>query len=284
MSKLGYTWYPKDWGNSDAVFELNLSERGLYRELIDMAMLNDNKTISNYKVWQRKWNVEWEELSEMLDRLHFLGLLKYVDQNNNEDLPSIIFIPSCEPRLKLVRGGRNGGEKSRKSKPIPKPTSKPMSKPIPKPTSKQIEKKVNRKEIEIEIKEENKREFFLSWISYRKEIKKEIKSESTLNGLIKKFNSNSIEEIKRCIETSIANGWTGLFWNESKQTEKQNKILDSKPILYFCKHKFKKQRFIVDENGLTDLKNLESQGQLMDFEYEKVDSKIYDKVLAKFIE
>jgi hypothetical protein len=44
MSKLGYTWYPKDWGNSDSVFELSLCERGLYREFIDFAMLNDNKT------------------------------------------------------------------------------------------------------------------------------------------------------------------------------------------------------------------------------------------------
>mgnify|MGYP000521508741 CR=1 FL=1 len=35
MAKLGYTWYPKDWGNSDSVFELSLSERGLYREFID---------------------------------------------------------------------------------------------------------------------------------------------------------------------------------------------------------------------------------------------------------
>ena len=44
MAKLGYTWYPKDWGNSDSVFELSLCERGLYREFIDFAMLNDNKT------------------------------------------------------------------------------------------------------------------------------------------------------------------------------------------------------------------------------------------------
>jgi hypothetical protein len=29
MAKLGYTFYPKDWGNSEAVFELNLTLRGL---------------------------------------------------------------------------------------------------------------------------------------------------------------------------------------------------------------------------------------------------------------
>jgi len=120
MSKLGYTWYPKDWNNSEAVFELTLQQRGLYRELIDLAMLNDNKTISNYRVWARKWNIEIDLLLSELDNISRLGLLEYHNQDDNEDLPSIIFIPSCEPRLNLVRGGRKGGE----NKPTPKPIAK----------------------------------------------------------------------------------------------------------------------------------------------------------------
>jgi len=62
MAKLGYTWYPKDWGNSESVFELNLSERGLYRELIDLAMLNDNKTDIKLEVWSRKFAISVDEL------------------------------------------------------------------------------------------------------------------------------------------------------------------------------------------------------------------------------
>ena len=166
MSKLGYTWYPKDWGNSEAVFELNLTERGLYRELIDMAMLNDNKTITNYKVWQRKWDIEFDELAIMLDHLHCLGLLEYKLQDNNEDLPDILFVPSCEPRLKLVRGGKNGGKKSRKSKPIVKPIVKPLvslDENNSKPTPNQIERKGKETKLNIKESELHTHESFLIW-------------------------------------------------------------------------------------------------------------------------
>lgn len=121
MSKLGYTWYPKDWGNSEAVFQLNLTQRGLYRELIDLAMLNDNKTVINLNVWSRKWDVTANNLIDILDILEELNLIK---RDSGK-----LFIPSCEPRLKMVRGGSNGGKKS-------KPTSKGIVKPISKPTPK----------------------------------------------------------------------------------------------------------------------------------------------------
>ena len=135
MAKLGYTWYPKDWNNSEAVFELTLQQRGLYRELIDLAMLNDNKTIIKANVWSRRWAVSLDSLKLILTKLEELELIE-IDDNN-------LFIPSCEPRLKLVRGGRKGGEK----KPTPKPSVKPIAKPLPKPIAKQ--KKDKRKEKEI---------------------------------------------------------------------------------------------------------------------------------------
>ena len=140
MAKLGYTWYPKDWGNSDSVFELSLCERGLYREFIDFAMLNDNKTEIKKDVWLRKFSVSINELNLILDKLLLLNLIEIKE--------NILFIPSCESRLNLVRGGSIGGKKS---KPIPKP----IVKPIPKPISKQreIESEIER---EIETKIENK--------------------------------------------------------------------------------------------------------------------------------
>jgi hypothetical protein len=144
MSKLGYTWYPKDWGTSEKVFELTLIERGLYRELIDMAMLNDNKTQINAKVWARKFGSTEDEVEGILITLTELGLV----QINNDYL----FIPSCESRLNLSRGGK-------KSKPLKttilnlknqKPIE-PISEPIPEPISEQIEKKEKEKEIENKI-------------------------------------------------------------------------------------------------------------------------------------
>ena len=123
MGKLGYTWYPKDWGNSEKVFELNLEQRGLYRELIDMAMLNDNNVEINSKVWCRKFDIEHDNLWDILTKLKDLKLIEIPnDLSEEENVVYTVFIPSCEPRLNLVRGGKKGG----KNKPTPKPTPKPF--------------------------------------------------------------------------------------------------------------------------------------------------------------
>lgn len=175
MSKLGYTWYPKDWGNSESVFELSLSERGLYRELIDLAMLNDNDTEMKLDTWIRKFSVSIEEITVILERLSVLNLIEIEGEK--------LFIPSCESRLKLVRGGSNGGKKS---KPTKKPNSKPTTKPFEslgenneKPTTKQIEKKEKGKEIESKINlidiyfEDFKNSSYLEDICKRQKVTKE---------------------------------------------------------------------------------------------------------------
>lgn len=137
MAKLGYTWYPKDWGNSESVFELNLTERGLYRELIDLSMLNDNKTEIKLDVWVRKFAIDLDSLKAILEKLLKLNLIEYKKD--------ILFIPSCESRLKLVRGGSKGGKNS---KPIVKPIAKPFESPIEnidKPIANQREKEIENK-------------------------------------------------------------------------------------------------------------------------------------------
>jgi len=142
MAKLGYTWYPKDWGNSDAVFELTLIERGLYRELIDMSMMNDNTTEINYRLWARKFATTQDELETILATLTDLKLIEIKE--------NILFIPSCEARLKLARGGRSGGKKSKPktslSKALPEAYSKALPEALPEAYSEAKEKKVNRKE------------------------------------------------------------------------------------------------------------------------------------------
>jgi hypothetical protein len=147
MAKLGYTWYPKDWGNSEAVFQLNLTQRGLYRELIDLAMLNDNKTVINSSVWCRKWDIQHDDLWEIIELLRNLELITIPNYYSSEDnKPLTLFIPSCEPRLKMVRGGSNGGKKS-------KPTSKGIVKPISKPTPKGDSNQKKEKGKESKLKE-----------------------------------------------------------------------------------------------------------------------------------
>jgi len=143
MAKLGYTWYPKDWNNSESVFQLNLTQRGLYRELIDLAYLNDNKTIINLPVWSRKWNISEDDLKVLIQELKHIKLIEHKGDN--------LFILSCESRLQLVRGGSKGGSKS-------KPTNKGKGKPTPKPDSNQRESKEKLKE-----KKEAMLQYFLAW-------------------------------------------------------------------------------------------------------------------------
>lgn len=143
MAKLGYTWYPKDWGNSESVFELSLSERGLYREFIDLAMMNDNKTEIKKSVWCRKFCVSIEDLDIILNKLLSLKLVEYRGD--------FLFIQSCESRLNMVRGGSVGGKKSKGSV---KPIDKGIAKPIASLLKKNIKGIVN--QIEIETKKEIK--------------------------------------------------------------------------------------------------------------------------------
>lgn len=204
MAKLGYTWYPKDWGNSENVFELTLIERGLYRELIDMAMLNDNKTEINIKVWARKFGSTEDEIERILITLEELDLIVCTDIN--------LFIPSCESRLNLMRGGSNGGKKS-------KPTSKPTPKPFEslfenneKPTPKQRERETK---IESKVKE------------------KEIPSESDFLTYCKSelnLNYKPLEySLKAKFESWISNGWKD--GNGNKIINWKSKVKNTIPFL-----------------------------------------------------
>ena len=149
MAKLGYTWYPKDWGNSDSVFELSLCERGLYREFIDFAMLNDNKTEIKKDVWIRKFSVSINELNLILDKLLQLNLIEIKE--------NILFIPSCESRLNLVRGGKKGKPTRESINNLNNQNKQGTSEPISEPTSEQRERERER-EREIEIEKERERQ------------------------------------------------------------------------------------------------------------------------------
>ena len=130
-----------------------------------MAMLNDNKTIINDSVWCRKFAINEDELERLLITL--------VDKGCIEVNKDSIFIPSCEKRLAFVRGGRNGGKKSK----LP-------AKPIDNPMPKQIEKKVK-------VKEDT---FSLFWEHYHKTTKKPKESKESA---LKYWNKLSLEEQRK---------------------------------------------------------------------------------------
>jgi hypothetical protein len=189
MAKISYTWFPKDWNNSESVFELDLQHRGLYRELIDLAMLQDNKVIINRSVWCRKWMVCDTTLSSMLNVLYKAQLIDLKEGGK-------LFIPSCETRLSLVRRGSKGGS-----------TSKPTPKPITKPTPKQS--KVKQKKVK-EIPSEE------TFMIYLKDKLNEQQYMEVRDKLILRYKSWAVNDWKDGYGTPIQN-WKNKGYNAAIQ-------------------------------------------------------------------
>ena len=182
--KLGYTWYPKDWGNSESVFELSLAERGLYRELIDLAMLNNNQTEIKKDVWSRKFGVSLIDLEIILQKLLDLGLIIYKK--------NILFIPSCESRLVYVRTGSLGGS----SRGNVKGSAKGLDKGFDKGDGNQREKEI---ESEIKTEIENKsNSIFLTEL-----LNSECWLESLAMNNAKKFNLTQVKEKLKIFATEL---------------------------------------------------------------------------------
>jgi len=90
-------------------------------------------------------------------------------------------------------------------------------------TTKEIKNKKNNSKVVLDGVDDSKRHILESWIDYRKEIRKPLR-QSTIDSLIKKINQNSVASCEFVVDTSISNGWNGLFWDnipklaEEKQT------------------------------------------------------------------
>ncbi len=80
----------------------------------------------------------------------------------------------------------------------------------------------------LNLNKEEKEVLLKEWIAYRKEIKKQL-SEATINKLKEEMNSYTDEKCRYVINTSIRNGWQGLFWDkyvEKSESPKQINISD----------------------------------------------------------
>lgn len=110
MAKLGYTFYPKDWRSSMNVSQLNLQERGFYRELIDECFIqNSCKITINCKSFTRIHQLNSRSFTRLLAKLHESLLI--VCPNFAQTLIEVeILIPSVSYRLGIIKEASNGGK------------------------------------------------------------------------------------------------------------------------------------------------------------------------------
>lgn len=112
MGKLGYTFYPKDFISDPEVMIMSSSERGIYRDLIDLAYLKNNEIKFSIKQLAIYSNSTEEQVLEVLNI-------------KGERVKDYWTIPSCQKRMDLAEISRENGKKGgRPPKPI-KPKNNP---------------------------------------------------------------------------------------------------------------------------------------------------------------
>ena len=113
MTRLGYTFYPKDFISDPDVMMMDSSERGIYRDLIDLAYMNDNKIKYSIDKIARYCNSDSESVKKVLElKGKLIG--KYWS------------IPSCDKRIAKANVNReNAKKRGRPPKPKNNPTNNP---------------------------------------------------------------------------------------------------------------------------------------------------------------
>lgn len=151
MSKLGYTWYPKDFASDPDVMLMSSAERGIYRDLIDLAYMTGNCIKYSYEALARYTNGNIEDVKTVLNM-------------KGECNDGVWKIPSCDKRMNLIEKNKSNGAKGgRPSKDKPKqnpeqnPNTNPNDNPEQNPTTDKIITQTERqREIEREREKESK--------------------------------------------------------------------------------------------------------------------------------
>lgn len=125
MSKLGYTWYPKDFASDPDVMLMTAAERGIYRDLIDLAYQTNNSIKYSLEALARYTNGNIDDIKSVLN---LKGELKN----------GIWKIPSCDKRLLIIKRNYENGSKPKRSQSISQTEAK-------------IQKTVSQKPKQIEI-------------------------------------------------------------------------------------------------------------------------------------
>jgi len=150
MDKLGYTFYPKDFISDPDVMMMTPSERGIYRDLIDLAYMSNNCIKYSLIQLSKYCNAEISDVENIL-KLKGLKVGEYWT------------IPSCNKRILKANVNRDNGAKGGRP---PKPKDNPNNNPTNNPNKTQTERQREReseKEIESESEKEIETEFIPFW-------------------------------------------------------------------------------------------------------------------------
>ena len=98
MAKLGYTFYPKDFISDPDVMFMSAAERGVYRDLIDLAYMNDNMIPYSIEMLVKYTNSDIETVERVLSK-------------KGSENDGFFSIPSCEKRIDLINRNKENGSK-----------------------------------------------------------------------------------------------------------------------------------------------------------------------------
>lgn len=222
MERLGYTFYPKDFISDPDVMMMTSSQRGIYRDLIDLAYMNDNKIKYNLVQLSKYCNATETEINEVLS-------IKGIKDGD------FWTIPSCNKRIAKAQTNRENGSKGGRPK-------KPKQNPTNNPTKTQTERQREReREKERELTTEGEPSTFKNLNDRKIEFGTLVKdfvgtysddmckrffnywTESNVNGKKMRFEMEKVFDLKRRLATWAKND---KEWNKDKEPIK-NKLVEN---------------------------------------------------------
>lgn len=220
MERLGYTFYPKDFISDPDVMMMTSSQRGIYRDLIDLAYMNDNKIKYNLVQLSKYCNATETEINEVLS-------IKGIKDGD------FWTIPSCNKRIAKAQTNRENGSKGGRPK-------KPKQNPTNNPTKTQTERQREReREKERELTTEGEPSTFKNLNDRKIEFGTLVKdfvgtysddmckrffnywTESNVNGKKMRFEMEKVFDLKRRLSTWAKND---KEWNKDKEPIKDKLV------------------------------------------------------------
>lgn len=216
MDKLGYVFFPKDFISDPDVMMMTSSERGIYRDLIDLAYMSDNQIKYSLTQLAKYCNATESEVENILN-------LKGKKDGN------FYSITSCDKRISKRNVNRaNGAKGGRPKKPNQNPTQNPNETQTESPNkikeNKIKENKVNENKV-FNFKNELLKYGFseklvLEWMQVRKN-KKATNTETAFIKFIAEVEKIPFVQIDEILELCVEKSWMGFKaeWYNNLKTQ-----------------------------------------------------------------